>query len=121
MNKVLVIDDETAILKLLESFLVNQNWQVITAGFSAEGIEQFHAERNSVECAIVDQTLPDEEGIQTVAKLREINPELAVVIISGAEDSRIIDSIERDPNTEYLTKPFQMEEMLNTLNGLLDK
>ena len=120
MQKVLIIDDETAIQMLLENYLGSQGFDVVTVSSSKEGVEQFQSEKDGIECAIVDHALPDEGGIQTVAKLREINPDLPVLLVSGAEDSRILDFVDENPKTEYLNKPFDMGDLLNTLKSLLN-
>ena len=120
MQTVLIIDDEAAIQMLLENYLSSQGFRVLPVSSSKEGVERFQTEKDGIGCAIVDHALPDEGGIQTVAKLREINPDLPVLLISGAEDSRILDFVDENPKTEYLNKPFDMGDLLNTLKSLLN-
>ena len=84
MPRVLVVDDDPGILKLVERALGSRGYQVLTADSGTEGLNQIHSQKPDI--VILDKVMPDIEGFEIARRLRR-DPDLAhipIVILTGA-------------------------------------
>jgi CheY-like chemotaxis protein len=81
MAKILVIDDEPAILLMLKKMLEKAGHKVDTASNGNEGIILF--EKNKHDLLITDIIMPEKEGMETIIELRKKYPDLKIIAISG--------------------------------------
>ena len=84
MSKVLVIDDESSIRKLLNISLTYKGYEVIIAEDGEQGIELFQRERPPI--VLTDMKMPGVDGIEVLSRIKEINPEAEVIVITGHGD-----------------------------------
>lgn len=108
-SKILVIDDETSILKFVRHSLEAYGFQVVEAGTGKEGIQRMIEQRPDL--VILDYGLPDMLGIEVLRKIREWSktPVLFLTVRDTDEDKVLaLDSGADD----YLTKPFSVPELL---------
>ncbi|MDC7231750.1 MAG: PAS domain S-box protein [Spirochaetales bacterium] len=117
-SKLLVVDDEPMILKLLKVSLEKEGYTV--SGFSSarEALEAFSSDPDSYSLAVFDMTMPELKGDKLAELVKEINPDLPVILCSGSTDqlhdkgkSRVVDAV--------LNKPFTRLEILEKVSGLL--
>ncbi|OAG28077.1 sigma-54-dependent transcriptional regulator [Thermodesulfatator autotrophicus] len=80
-EKILVIDDEEAILESLADILEDEGYQVLTALNATEGLEKIKQE--PVDLLILDVWLPDQDGLKLLKSLKKDLPDLPVIVISG--------------------------------------
>ncbi|GAB3853523.1 response regulator [Nocardioides maradonensis] len=114
--RVLVVDDEPQILRALGINLRARGWAVDTAG---DGIEALYKARSSAyDVVVLDLGLPDLDGVDVLAGLRE-RSDVPVLVLSGRGDS--VDKVEAlDAGADdYVTKPFGMDELLARLRALV--
>ena len=118
MNRpeILIIDDEAAILKLLEITLQSNDFDTVQASTAKEGI--IKAANHPPDLIILDLGLPDESGHEVLIKLREwyINP--IVILSAQASEDDIIKALDNGAN-DYLVKPFRTGELLARLRSAL--
>ena len=81
MAKILVVDDEPAILLMLKKMLEKAKHEVDTASDGNEGILLF--EKNKHELLITDIIMPHKEGMETIIELHKKYPDLKIIAISG--------------------------------------
>jgi two-component system KDP operon response regulator KdpE len=106
---ILVIDDETQILRALRTILTQKRFRVTMASRGEEGLAL--AAANPPDVIILDLTLPDIDGIQVCARLREWSQ--APIIVLSVRDSERDKVAALDQGADdYLTKPFGIEELL---------
>lgn len=112
---VLYVDDE---VHNLHSFRATfrRTFNVFTAESGAEGLEIFS--RENIEIIITDQRMPNMTGIEMLVEVKKINPEPMRILITGYSDiNAVIDSINKGQVYRYLNKPWQEEELQNTIES----
>jgi len=84
MNKILLIDDEPDILRVLGISLKADGYDVIPALNGTEGLQAFAKEKPSI--VITDIKMPGMDGIEVLGKIKELDPNTEVIIITGHGD-----------------------------------
>ena len=109
-HKILVIDDELSIRLLLENFL-SQDYDVVTKSDGAEAMEWL--EGNLPDLIICDIQMPNMDGYQYVKQVRNrgYTKHTPVIMLSGSEASKERIKCYRLGAQDYLTKPFNPEEL----------
>lgn len=106
---VLVIDDEPQILRALKTILTAKQFRVLTASKGEEGLSLAAAQ--SPDLIILDMSLPDIDGVQVCAHLREWT-QVPIIILSVRDSERDkVAALDKGAD-DYLTKPFGIEELL---------
>jgi len=120
MGKILVIDDDEQISRTLHQVLEMDGHEVLDAPNGKEGIKLF--EEHGADIIITDIIMPEKEGLETIEELREYDPDLKIIAISGGGsfDPRIYLNIAENLGAmRSLVKPFSREELLATVKELL--
>ncbi|MBW2742272.1 MAG: response regulator [Deltaproteobacteria bacterium] len=101
MLKILLIDDEAGIRKLLSISLRGEGYDVITAENGKRGIELFEQEAPSI--VLTDIKMPGTDGIGVLRRIKEINPETEVIVITGDGDMKLaVKSLQLDAS-DFIT------------------
>lgn len=108
IETILVVDDEELIRILTESFLEQLGYRVLLADSGENAIEIFKEKSALIQLVLSDITMPGIDGIETVRKLRQIAPDLKVIISSGYSN-KMIDSFPE--KTVFLPKPYSVTEL----------
>ncbi|MFN2222835.1 MAG: response regulator [Chloroflexota bacterium] len=119
MPRVLVIDDDPGILKLVDRTLGSRGYEVYTAANGIEGLNRVQATKPDI--VILDKVMPDIDGFEVARRLRR-EPDFAhipIVILTGA--SQLGDKLDafNAGADDYLTKPFEVDELAARLAALL--
>ncbi len=110
MLKILLIDDEEGIRKLLSISLRSEGYDVITAENGKHGIELFEQEAPSI--VLTDIEMPEIDGIDVLRRIKKINPETEVIVITGYGDMKLaVKSLQLEAS-DFITKPIS-EEVLS--------
>ena len=114
MTKVLVIDDERQILRVLRINLSARGYEVTTAATGARGLRA--AAKQHPDVVILDIGLPDMSGIEVLTALRGWMTAPVIVLSARTEVSDTVEALDAGAD-DYLTKPFAMEEFLARLRA----
>jgi len=117
---ILTIDDDRAVRESLRNFLEDFGYIVHEAQDGAEGVELFENVRPDM--VLVDLRMPRMDGLQVLGKIREIAPEVPVMVVSGAGDIRDVVEALRKGAWDYLIKPVQdLNILLHSVETCLER
>jgi len=120
MARILVIDDQEAIRRVVRRALEQDGHEVFDASDGEIGMEIL--ESQSFEVVITDIFMPGQDGIVTLRQIRERFPEVKVIVISGGDSSGIMD-LRQDAEllgaVKSLQKPFNAREIMDVVRSVL--
>ncbi len=119
MNKIMVVDDDQNILKVIKMRLEANDFHVATAIQSARALEI--AKDEMYDLALVDLKLGEEDGIELMEGLLQIDPEMPIIILTAyGTINSAVEAMKRGAHS-YLTKPFDYHDLLLQINNGLQK
>ena len=117
MPKLLIVDDEPALLYSLEAGLGTDDLEVVTAQTGRQGVEAVRAHRP--DAVVLDVRLPDMTGLEALSLIRETDPRLPVVVITAyAATETAIEAVKRGA-FEYLLKPVDLAQLREVVGRAL--
>jgi len=108
--KVLLVDDEPGYLEVLNKRMSKRNLEVTTARSGTEAVQQ--ARQQSFDVAVVDLKMEDMDGIEVLKVLKMMDPELAVIILTGHGSEQAAREGMALGAFDYLTKPCELSDLL---------
>ena len=114
-KRVLVVEDEEVVRGLVRQVLEGQGYVVLVAQDGQEAIEL--AGRNTIDVLLTDLTMPNVGGREVAERLRETQPGLKVVYMSGYVEDGLTGAL--PPATSFLGKPFTFSELTETVRHVL--
>ncbi len=115
---VLLIDDDKVLLEVIEAVLKSLGCTVYAAAGGKEAVDLLHKHQAAIECFIIDLTMPDMDGWQTLAALRKIKPQLPAVLCSGYDEIKAMDGARTVQAQAFLHKPYSRDDLRETLDRL---
>jgi two-component system KDP operon response regulator KdpE len=107
--RILIVDDEPQIVRMLRASLQSSGYDVVSAGNGLEGFTVFEASKPDL--VITDMSMPQMDGLGLVQEIRRIaDTPIIVLSVRGAEPIKI-DTLDAGAD-DYVTKPFNMPELL---------
>ena len=116
MSKLLIVDDEPAILRLLQVVLEADGHDVITAGNASAALSCIGVQ--SVDAVLLDLGLPDRDGLELIVSIRAIAPLPIIVVSARGEVAEKVAALDLGA-TDYITKPFDGEEVRARIRAAL--
>ena len=117
-GKVLFVDDEEKVLSSLRRSFFKTSLKIDTALGAAEGLN--FLEKNSVDIVVSDVKMPEMDGISFLKQVRKLYKEPSRMILSGyVEESNILKSIATGVCFDYVTKPWEYNDLLNRFARIL--
>ncbi|WP_026727961.1 sigma-54-dependent transcriptional regulator [Flavobacterium denitrificans] len=121
MSKILIIEDEAAIRRVLVKILSEENdsYQVDEAEDGVAGLEKI--KNNDYDLVLCDIKMPKMDGVEVLEEVKKIKPEIPMVMISGHGDMETAIQTMRLGAFDYISKPPDLNRLLNTVRNALDK
>jgi DNA-binding response OmpR family regulator len=115
MNKIMVVDDDQTILKVIRSNLERHDFQVLTAMDPKNALDKMNGE--AFDLALVDLMLNGESGLDLMENLHRLNPEMPIIILTGyGTIESAVEAMKKGAHS-YLTKPFEFRELFYQIHG----
>jgi len=121
MSRILIIEDEAAIRRVLVKILSEENdtYQVEEAEDGVAGLEKI--KNNDYDLVLCDIKMPKMDGVEVLEEVKKIKPEIPMVMISGHGDMETAIHTMRLGAFDYISKPPDLNRLLNTVRNALDK
>ncbi|MCX6967804.1 MAG: ATP-binding protein [Verrucomicrobia bacterium] len=113
----LVVDDEESVRTLASRMLETFEFRVITASDGREGVEKFEQNAEAITAVLLDVTMPMMGGLEVLDRIRAIRPDVPVLFMSGYMREGQLHNLDRA--TDFLQKPFKIEDLQEKLRVLL--
>jgi DNA-binding NtrC family response regulator len=117
--RILVIDDDENIRKVLVAILTDEGYLVDSAGTGKEALERTKKQFYNV--ALIDVRLPDIEGIELLTKFKPTSPKMRKIIITGYPTLQNAIQAVNGGADAYIMKPFDVDKVLTTIQEQLRK
>ncbi len=117
---ILVIDDEIDMRKIISEVLTSLNYRAIEASDGMEGLQIFEEMHKDIALVISDIVMPNLGGVETAKKMRAINAQLPVILMTGYDRK---DTLLKDNKLDgfvVLSKPFSFETLSRSIRSLLE-
>jgi PAS domain S-box-containing protein len=115
---VLVVEDEPTLRQTLALALESHDFNVLAAGDGVEAMELFRQHRDEIDCVLCDVVMPRMDGWVTLAALRQIAPQIPVIMVSGYDEPQRIRGDHPVRPQAFLKKPFDLQACINTVRLL---
>jgi DNA-binding NtrC family response regulator len=121
MSKILIIEDEAAIRRVLSKIISEESdtYNVEEAEDGLQGIEMIM--NNDYDLIFCDIKMPKMDGVEVLEKAKKIKPEIPIVMISGHGDLETAVNTMRLGAFDYISKPPDLNRLLNTVRNALDR
>jgi len=117
--RILVIDDDASVRKVIAMALEDEGYSVDTAENGSEAIQKCNA--NFYNVALIDIRLPDMEGTKLLREMKDTTPKMIKIIVTGYPGlQNAVEAINRGADG-YIVKPFKMDDLLKTVKEHLKK
>jgi DNA-binding NtrC family response regulator len=120
MSKILVIEDEASIRRVLKKIISEENdaYDVVEAEDGLMGLEMI--KNNDYDLVLCDIKMPKMDGVEVLEKAKKIKPEIPIVMISGHGDLDTAVNTMRLGAFDYISKPPDLNRLLNTVRNALE-
>ena len=119
MYKILWVDDEIDLLKPYTLYLKNKGYEIDTATNGQDAIEL--CEKEIYDIVFLDENMPGLSGLETLSKIKEVRPNIPIVMITKSEEENIMDMAIGNKIADYLIKPVNPSQILMTLKKHIHK
>lgn len=115
-KRILVVDDEPMVRKMAQTMLTYFGHEVIPAVDGHEAIRIYKEKQDSIDCVLLDLTMPGMDGWETLAALRRIRPNVPVILTSGNNEASVMGAGHAECPHVFLHKPYQMADLKAALS-----
>jgi DNA-binding response OmpR family regulator len=117
MQSILIIEDDKLIVRILETELIQEGYRVEVAFDGRNGLEK--ALQQTWDLILLDIILPELNGMEVLRRVKKSAPTIPVIVITGrSETTDIVSGLDQGAY-DYITKPFELEELLARIRACL--
>jgi putative two-component system response regulator len=118
-TSVLIVDDEEPIRIALKKYLVQQGYEVATAGSGEEALKVL--QKQKIACMLLDVRMPGLSGVDLVPQVMEIEPNIALLMLTAVNDATSAALCMQRGAMDYLTKPIELTDLSRAVQRALRK
>lgn len=112
---ILVIEDEEVIRQLAESVLKKCGYRTLTAPDGVEGVNVFRERHGEIKGVLLDLVMPRKSGEQAYQELKEIDPEVKVILTSGFKQDERVEATLKQGIHAFIQKPYTLEKLAEVM------
>jgi two-component system, cell cycle sensor histidine kinase and response regulator CckA len=116
---ILIVDDEEAVRTVTQRILESNGYRTLLASQGTEAVACYVEKGYEIGVVMTDLHMPDMGGVEAIAALREINPCVKIIVVTGAGSALGAPSAEEMAVQAYIKKPFDVTHLLVTLQNVL--
>jgi len=117
---ILVVDDETIIRNIVSEMLARLGYAVLEAADGAQAVEVFRQHQGEIDCILCDVVMPHMSGWETIAAIREYDPDIPVILASGYNETHVMMAGNNEITVQaFLEKPFLFSNLKEILAKVL--
>ena len=116
---ILVIDDEQLMRTTAKAILSNAGYSVILAENGKEGLKIFRQKSDTIDLILLDMVMPVMNGKDCFRQLKEIDPEVKVILASGFSKDEDIEIMKQQNLRAFISKPYHCHELINLITEIL--
>jgi nitrogen-specific signal transduction histidine kinase/CheY-like chemotaxis protein len=120
-GSIMIVDDEAPVRTLAERALERSGYLVFTASDGPEAVEFFREYHGKIDLVVLDVTMPKMSGRDTLVQLREIDPDVRVILMSGYDEQSAVPGLVRDRKSDFLQKPFRPTMLIERVQKMMDR
>jgi len=113
---VLVADDETMLLRLMENILQRAGFQVLTATTGTRALEAFSEDPAAIDTVLIDAGMPPSGAAEILRSMLALRPDVGVVVSSGAPPNEELQKLLAGCGGRFLSKPFDPETLISIVS-----
>ncbi len=117
---ILIVEDEAALNEMLKSILEARGYHVLSAFNGLDALALFQEHNEEIALVMTDLGLPKISGEQLIPRLKEVNPSVRIVVMSGFIDPETRAEILRSGLNEFIEKPYNPTEVLKKVRESID-
>ena len=118
---ILVIDDEEMLRDVLKEVLEMVGFSALFASSGKEGIQLFEENREHVQLILLDILMPEMSGLETHKAIKEIDPDMKFIFMSGFPDKDALSLQELAGDYVFVKKPFSVKEIISEIKQVLEQ
>jgi CheY-like chemotaxis protein len=118
---VLLVDDDQSILELTRVMLSLLGFEVLSAGDGIEAVEIFRQHKDEIRFVLTDFGMPHMNGLETVTALRQIDPDIPVILASGYSKEHVMDGSHPERLQAFLGKPYSLQALRDAICSTLEE
>ncbi len=120
-EKILFVDDETALIDVGKRILERIGYKVVTAKSGSEALALFSANPMQFDVVITDTTMPNMTGIELSEELLSIRPDISIIVCTGYSELISPEKAKQIGIKKYIMKPFEKSDIAETIRKVLEK
>jgi len=117
--KVLIVDDEERFRTTLRKLLAVAGVEATTAGSGLEALQEL--EKTAYDVILLDVKMPEMNGLEALAKIKKVNPEIEVIMLTGHASVDVAVEIMKLGGYEYLLKPCPLEDLMVKIDAAYER
>ena len=117
---ILVVDDEDMVRYVIKAVLCNRGYVIREAIDGEDAVEKYLSASPPIDLVLLDVNMPRVDGYEAIIRIRKVNPRAKAVFLSGGARESEEREIRDLPWVAFLYKPFDNQELLQTVAGMLE-
>ena len=117
--RVLIVDDESVVRTIASRILARAGYSVLTASDGVEGVEMVRAHGQTISVVVLDVLMPRLGGIEAMRQMREMLPELPIVLSSGFTGENTRAQLAALDRVGFLAKPYRIDDLIAAVRSAI--